>query len=116
MKRFMALLLALALMLGACALADVPDKPAAFAYAYDLGADVLDESDIAAIARYGQALEDATGVQAIAVAVDFLDGEDPADYATATAWSCSSRAATGGFRSAPARASTACSRAASAAS
>lgn len=82
MKRFMALLLALALMLGACALADVPDKPATFAYAYDLGADVLDESDIAAIARYGQALEDATGVQAIAVAVDFLDGEDPADYAT----------------------------------
>lgn len=82
MKRFMALLLALALMLGACALADVPDKPATFAYAYDLGADVLDESDIAAITRYGQALEDATGVQAIAVAVDFLDGEDPADYAT----------------------------------
>ena len=82
MKRFMALLLALALMLGACALADVPDKPATFAYAYDLGADVLDASDIAAITRYGQALEDATGVQAIAVAVDFLDGEDPADYAT----------------------------------
>ena len=78
----MALLLALALMLGACALADVPDRPETFAYAYDLGADVLDESDIAAITRYGQALEDATGVQAIAVAVDFLDGEDPADYAT----------------------------------
>lgn len=82
MKRFMALLLALAFMLGACALADVPDKPETFAYAYDLGADVLDESDIAAITRCGQALEDATGVQAIAVAVDFLDGEDPADYAT----------------------------------
>lgn len=82
MKRFMALLLALALMLGACALANVPDKPETFAYAYDLGADVLDESDIAAITRCGQALEDATGVQAIAVAVDFLDGEDPADYAT----------------------------------
>ena len=82
MKRFMVLLLALALMLGACALADVPDRPETFAYAYDLGADVLDESDIAAITRYGQALEDATGVQAIAVAVDFLDGEDPADYAT----------------------------------
>ena len=78
----MALLLALALMLGACALADVPDRPETFAYAYDLGADVLDESDIAAITQYGQALEDATGVQAIAVAVDFLDGEDPADYAT----------------------------------
>ena len=74
--------MALALMLGTCALADVPDKPATFAYAYDLGADVLDESDIAAITRYGQALEEATGVQAIAVAVDFLDGEDPADYAT----------------------------------
>lgn len=82
MKRFMALLMALALMLGTCALADVPDKPATFAYAYDLGADVLDESDIAAITRYGQALEEATGVQAIAVAVNFLDGEDPADYAT----------------------------------
>ena len=82
MKRFMALLLALALMLGACALADVPDKPETFAYAYDLGADVLDGSDIAAITRYGQALEEATGVQAIAVAVNFLDGEDPADYAT----------------------------------
>ena len=82
MKRFMALLLALALMLGACALADVPDKPETFAYAYDLGADVLDGSDIAAITSYGQALEEATGVQAIAVAVNFLDGEDPADYAT----------------------------------
>lgn len=78
----MALLLALALMLSACALADVPDRPETFAYAYDLGADVLDANDIAEITRYGQALEDATGVQAIAVAVDFLDGEDPADYAT----------------------------------
>ncbi|MGN0773065.1 MAG: TPM domain-containing protein [Candidatus Ventricola sp.] len=84
MKRFMALGLALilALLLSACALADVPDKPETFAYAYDLGADVLDADDIASITRYGQALEEATGVQAIAVAVDFLDGEDPADYAT----------------------------------
>ena len=84
MKRFMALgmALVLALMLSACALADVPDKPETFAYAYDFGAEVLDTNDIAAITRYGQALEDATGVQAIAVAVNFLDGEEPADYVT----------------------------------
>ncbi|MGN0776424.1 MAG: TPM domain-containing protein [Candidatus Ventricola sp.] len=84
MKRFMALGLALilALALSVCALADVPDKPETFAYAYDFGADVLDADDIAEIAKYGQALEDATGVQAIAVAVNFLDGQDAADYAT----------------------------------
>lgn len=82
MKRVFALALALALMLGACALADVPGKPETFAYAYDFDADVLDANDIEKITRCGQALEEATGVQAIAVAVDFLDGEDPADYAT----------------------------------
>ncbi|MGN0990173.1 MAG: TPM domain-containing protein [Candidatus Ventricola sp.] len=84
MKRLMALGLAFVLMLtlGVCALADVPDKPETFAYAYDFGADVLDANDIAQIAKYGQALEDATGVQAIAVAVNFLDGQDAADYAT----------------------------------
>lgn len=82
MKKFLSLVLALVLMLGACALADVPDRPDTFAYAYDFDADVLDASDAAEITRYGQALEEATGVQAIAVAVDFLDGEDPADYAT----------------------------------
>ena len=83
MKKAVSLLLALLLaaVLGSTAAA-VPDKPETFAYAYDLGADVLDGSDIAAITRYGQALEEATGVQAIAVAVNFLDGEDPADYAT----------------------------------
>jgi len=83
MKRIISLFLALclAMTLGA-ALADVPDRPKTFAYAYDFGADVLDSRDIATIEKYGQALEDATGVQAIAVAVNFLDGEDPADYAT----------------------------------
>lgn len=82
MKKLFALLLVLALSVGAAALADVPDKPQTFAYAYDFGADVLDSGDMAEITQYGQALEDAIGVQAIAVAVNFLDGEDPADYAT----------------------------------
>ena len=84
MKKLIALCLALvlAMVVSACALADVPDKPDTFAYAYDFGADVLDSGEIAEITMYGQALEDATGVQAIAVAVNFLDGEDPADYAT----------------------------------
>ena len=83
MKRIVSILLAAVLALAfACpALSDVPDKPKQFAYAYDFDADVLDSNDIATIETYGQALEDATGVQAIAVAVNFLDGEDPADYA-----------------------------------
>lgn len=84
MKKFIALWLAFVLTfaLSAGALAGVPDKPDEFAYAYDFDADVLDADDMATIAAYGQALEEATGVQAIAVAVNFLDGEDPADYAT----------------------------------
>ena len=82
MKRLLALVLAAMLMTACSALADVPDKPKEFAYAYDFGADVLDANDMATISKYGQALEEATGVQAIAVAVNFLDGMDPADYAT----------------------------------
>ena len=84
MKKIISILLAAVLMLAvACpALARVPDKPKQFAYAYDFDADVFDSSDIATIEKYGQALEEVTGVQAIAVAVDFLDGKDPADYAT----------------------------------
>lgn len=74
------LVLALALFCGAAA--DVPDKPSEFSYAYDFTGKVLSESDISGIAAYGQALYDATGVQAVAVVVDFLDGADPADYAT----------------------------------
>ncbi len=84
MKRIISILLAAvaALTMVCPALADMPDKPKQFAYAYDFDADVLDSHDIATIEKYGQALEEATGVQAIAVAVNFLDGEDPADYAT----------------------------------
>lgn len=84
MKKLMAVLMALLLALGVmgCAAADIPDKPAAFAYAYDFTGKVLSSGDIETINRYGAALESATGAQAIAVVVDFLDGEDPADYAT----------------------------------
>jgi len=83
MKKIISILLVIVLTLAiACpALADVPDQPKEFAYAYDFGAEVLDSGDIATIEKYGQALEEATGVQAIAVAVNFLDGMDPADYA-----------------------------------
>lgn len=83
MKRIASVFLALAMMLAACtALAKVPDQPKTFAYAYDFDGTVLDSADISAIEEIGQALESATGVQAIAVVVDFLDGEDPADYVT----------------------------------
>jgi len=83
MKKVFSLLLALMLLLGAaCALAAVPAKPAAFAYAYDFDAGVLGGNEIEEISLYGAALEDATGIQVIAVAVDFLDGMDAADYAT----------------------------------
>lgn len=83
MKKWGVVLLALVLALSAAlAAADVPDKPDTFAYAYDFGGKVLSESDMKTIAAYGEALEDATGVQAIAVVVDFLDGMEVGDYAT----------------------------------
>jgi len=83
MKRIAAVLLSLAMVLTACtALAKIPEKPDTFAYAYDFDGGVLDSADMSAINEIGQALESATGVQAIAVVVDFLDGEDPADYVT----------------------------------
>ena len=83
MKKTLAFALAALVIALSCAfaLADVPDKPRNFAYAYDFDADVLDSGDISRIEETGRALEDATGIQMIAVAVDFLDGEDPADYA-----------------------------------
>ena len=67
---------------AACAYAAVPKKPDTYAYAYDFDADVLGQSAIQEISLYGAALEEATGIQVIAVAVDFLDGMDAADYAT----------------------------------
>ena len=75
-----ALVLTLAMVVGASA--SVPDKPSEFAYAYDFDGSVLSSSTKTTIEQYGAALEEATGIQAIAVVVDFLDGEDPADYAT----------------------------------
>ena len=84
MKKIFAVVLALLMAVLAVggASAAVPDKPAQYAYAYDFGGKVLGNSDMETIAAYGEALESATGVQAIAVVVDFLDGMDPADYAT----------------------------------
>lgn len=83
MKRILAAVLAAVLLLGAsCALAAVPKKPDTYAYSYDFNAGVLTNAQKEEIARCGAALEDATGIQVIAVAVDFLDGMDIADYAT----------------------------------
>lgn len=84
MKKIWALITALALMLALAvgASAAVPKKPSEFAYAYDYDGSVLSGSTLDTIAQYGAALEDATGIQAVAVVVDFLDGQDPADYAT----------------------------------
>ncbi|MBR5226018.1 MAG: TPM domain-containing protein [Clostridia bacterium] len=83
MKKILAAVLAAVLLLGAsCALAAVPKKPDTYAYSYDFDAGVLTNAQKEEIARYGAALEDATGIQVIAVAVDFLDGMDIADYAT----------------------------------
>lgn len=83
MKKVLALCLALMLALSAaCAFAAVPEKPDTFAYAYDFEGSVLSSGDIETIASYGESLEDATGIQAIAVVVDFLDGMTIADYAT----------------------------------
>ena len=84
MKKVWALITALALMLALAvgASAAVPKKPGEFAYAYDYDGSVLSGSTLDTISQYGAALEDATGIQAVAVVVDFLDGQDPADYAT----------------------------------
>ena len=84
MKKVLALVTALVLTLAMAvgASASVPDKPSEFAYAYDFDGSVLSSSTKTTIEQYGAALEDATGIQTIAVVVDFLDGEDPADYAT----------------------------------
>ena len=84
MKKRLCLVFAALFVLLACApaLAGVPGRPREFAYAYDFDADVLGSSEIRRIEETGEALESAAGVQMIAVAVDFLDGMDPADYAT----------------------------------
>ena len=81
MKKLAVILLSLVLTMGA-ALADVPDKPETFAYAYDFTGQTLSADSMSEIAKYGAELEAATGIQAIAVAVDFLDGMKPEDYAT----------------------------------
>ena len=80
MKKKITLVFCLLLLLACTAFAAVPSKPSSFAYAYDLDGSVLDSGDMETIARYGEALKEATGVQAVAVVTTFLDGMDPADY------------------------------------
>ncbi len=82
-KRIAAILAALFMLaLATGALAAVPEKPSQFAYAYDFDGSVLSTSDISEITRYGEALTDATGIQAIAVVVSSLGSMEPSDYAT----------------------------------
>lgn len=69
-------------MMASFALADVPAKPSEFSYVYDFSGNTMSSRDEETIMAYGEALEEATGIQAVAVVVDFLGGEDPADYAT----------------------------------
>lgn len=83
MKRIIGLALCLCMMcMAMSALAGVPEKPQTYAYAYDFDGTVLSEADKQQITAYGSALEEQTGMQVIAVVVEFLDGMTPEDYAT----------------------------------
>ena len=83
MKRIIGLAVCLCMVcMAVSALAGVPAKPQTYEYAYDFDGTVLSEEDKQQIAAYGGALEEQTGMQVIAVVVEFLDGMDPADYAT----------------------------------
>lgn len=83
MKRIIGLALCLCMMcMAMSALAGVPEKPQTYAYAYDFDGTVLSEADKQQITAYGSALEEQTGMQVIAVVVEFLDGMMPEDYAT----------------------------------
>lgn len=75
------LLIVLGLFLGTASAA-VKAKPSSFSYSYDFDGNVLSSRQKSAITEYGEALASATGDQAIAVVVDFLDGMEAADYAT----------------------------------
>ncbi len=81
-KRILVILCAVLLLCACTALAGVPAKPSQFSYWYDYDGSVLSSSDRNTITQYGEALEKATGAQAVAVVVDFLDGKRVADYAT----------------------------------
>lgn len=75
------LLIVLGIFLGTASAA-VKAKPSSFSYSYDFDGNVLSSRQKSTITEYGEALASATGDQAIAVVVDFLDGMEAADYAT----------------------------------
>lgn len=75
------LLIVLGIFLGTASAA-VKAKPSSFSYSYDFDGNVLSSRQKSTISEYGEALAKATGDQAIAVVVDFLDGMEAADYAT----------------------------------
>ena len=80
MRAICTCLLALLLLLPLDALAAVPDRPAAFAYAVDL-AGVLSAREEEEVAAWGDALADATGASMVLLTVDGLDGMAARDYA-----------------------------------
>lgn len=78
--RWKALIVAFVVMiLPLCALADVPSAPMEAFFVNDF-ADVITAEDAAAMLALGEALEDATSAQVVAVTVDFLDGMDSEEY------------------------------------
>ena len=80
MRSICTCLLALLLLLPLGALAAVPDRPAAFAYAVDL-AGVLSAREEEEVAAWGDALADATDAKMVLLTVDGLDGMAARDYA-----------------------------------
>ncbi len=83
-------------LLSGAALAEIPPAPTGTAqtYVFDLtGSGVMAEADIRAMTAYARDLESKTGVQAVTVLVDFLDGEDVDMYAhdLFTSWGIGSK-------------------------
>ncbi|MCL1963750.1 MAG: TPM domain-containing protein, partial [Firmicutes bacterium] len=82
MKKRLLICLVLSLLLAGvplCGLAAVPSAPMEAFYVNDF-ADVISDADRRAMLAMGQALEDATGAQVVAVTVRFLDGMDMEEY------------------------------------
>lgn len=77
----LAVALALCLLPPFAANADIPKTHAEAFYVNDF-ADVMSDDDMNYIIAMGEAIEDATGAQVVAVTVTFLDGMDVRDYAT----------------------------------
>lgn len=81
--RGLLMLFALVFALALCvptALADIPKKPAQGGYVFDY-AKTLTDAQEAEVARYGEAMTDATGAHVVLLTVEFLDGMPVRDYA-----------------------------------